>query len=100
MAILVTVGISDRQDHPVRIVQQFRVGRVPLNQLAQYVGRHGGTDPLSSVHAYEYDDNSPKARSNGTKVRKTRRGHATSSKKLISYQFHNSVTIMSFYDTP
>lgn len=71
VTVLVTIGISDWQDHPVRIIQQFRVACVLLDQLTQYVGRHSGTDPFSSVHAYEYDDNSPKERSNGTRSHKT-----------------------------
>ena len=48
---LVAVRIYDRQDHPVRIVEQFSVTRVLLDQLAGDVGRHSGADPFACVHA-------------------------------------------------
>ena len=48
---LVAVRIYDRQDHPVRIVEQFSVTRVLFDQLADDVGRHSGADPFACVHA-------------------------------------------------
>ena len=50
-AVHVAVGVGDGDEVDVDVVEDVAVGLVVLDPLPDHVGRHGGSDPLASVHA-------------------------------------------------